>query len=49
MDLRTERGLMRYRVTGVRTLDRDAVAARTGRLFGQDRGDGRLVLVSCTD
>ncbi len=48
VDLRTEQGLMRYRVTGVETLRRDEVAARTEELFGQDRGDGRLVLVSCT-
>lgn len=49
VDVRTDEGSMRYRVTSVRTLGRDAVAAQTTRLFGQDRGDGRLVLVSCTD
>ncbi len=49
VDLRTDEGLMRYRVTDVETLGRDEVAARTEELFGQDRGDGRLVLVSCTE
>ncbi len=48
VDLRTEQGLMRYQVTAVRSLGRDRVAARTADLFGQEGGDGRLVVVSCT-
>jgi len=38
-----------YRVTDVVTYDRAQVAARAQELFGQDRTDGRLVLVTCTD
>jgi LPXTG-site transpeptidase (sortase) family protein len=38
-----------YRVTGVEVLSRAQVADRAQRLFGQQRGGGRLVLVTCTD
>lgn len=49
VDVVTERGRMRYEITRNRTLSRDQIAARAQDLFGQDGGNGRLVLVSCTD
>lgn len=41
--------LVRYRTTKVMTLSRAEIADRAEALFGQDRGNGRLVLVTCTD
>jgi len=38
-----------YRTTKVFVYTRDEVAAHAQELFGQDRDDGRLVLVTCTD
>lgn len=38
-----------YRTTKVFTYSRDQVAANAHQLFGQDRGKGGLVLVTCTD
>ncbi|WP_232677268.1 class F sortase [Nocardioides sp. R-C-SC26] len=38
-----------YRVTDIQTLTREEVADQRYELFGQEREDGRLVLVSCTD
>ena len=49
LTVRTGTGAMRYRVTGVTVLSREQVTARAERLFGQAGGDGRLVVVSCTD
>lgn len=49
IDVVTRRGTMRYAVRQVRVFSTEAVAERAVRLFGQQRGDGRLVLVSCTD
>lgn len=48
VDLVTRKGRMRYAVTRTQVLGYQAVAQRARRLFGQDRRDGRLVLVSCT-
>ncbi len=45
----TRKGRMRYRVDGHRELSRTQVADRAQALFGQDRGAGGLVLVTCTD
>ncbi|WP_316932240.1 class F sortase [Nocardioides marmotae] len=45
----SRKGTVRYRVSGVRVLSRAALAEQAEALFGQDRGRGRLVLVSCTD
>lgn len=38
-----------YAVLRVRTLSREQVSQRAEQLFGQDRKDGRLVLVTCED
>jgi len=38
-----------YRVTDNQTLSADEVAEHAQMLFGQDREEGRLVLVTCTD
>ncbi|WP_435745664.1 class F sortase [Nocardioides sp. SYSU DS0663] len=45
----TREGTVRYKVQRVQVLTRGELAARAERLFGQDTGRGRLVLVSCTD
>jgi LPXTG-site transpeptidase (sortase) family protein len=49
VDVVTRRGTMRYAVRQVRVLSTGTVARRAARLFGQQGGEGRLVLVSCTD
>ncbi len=49
VDVVTCTGRMRYRVVRVAVLGRDELARDAVSLFGQDGGDGRLVLVSCTD
>lgn len=49
VEVRGESGTAAYEVTDVVTYDRDQVAAQAQELFGQDREDGRLVLVTCTD
>lgn len=38
-----------YRATSVEVLSREELAAQAQALFGQQRRDGRLVLVTCTD
>jgi LPXTG-site transpeptidase (sortase) family protein len=45
----TRKGTMRYRVSGHRELTRPEVADQAQALFGQDRGAGTLVLITCTD
>ncbi len=47
IDVKTGEGTMRYRAEQVRFLGRAGLARRSQQLFGQDRGSGRLVLVSC--
>ncbi len=49
VEVRAAAGTAAYRVTDVVTYDRAQVADRAQELFGQDRTDGRLVLVTCTD
>ncbi|MEO5708425.1 MAG: class F sortase [Nocardioidaceae bacterium] len=49
VDVVTRRGTMRYAVRQVRVFSTEAVARRAAGLFGQQGGDGRLVLISCTD
>jgi LPXTG-site transpeptidase (sortase) family protein len=49
VEVRAAAGTASYRVTDVVTYDRAQVAAQAHELFGQDRTDGRLVLVTCTD
>ncbi len=38
-----------YEVTAIQTLSKEQVSRRAPALFGQDRPDGRLVLVTCED
>ena len=45
----TRKGTMRYRVDLHRELTRTQVAEKAQALFGQDRGAGTLVLITCTD
>ena len=45
---RSDEGTVRYRVARVMTLDKDALAARSARLFRQ-QGRHRLALVTCAD
>jgi len=45
----TRKGTFQYQVDTVDVLSRDQIARRATRLFGQDHGGGRLVLVTCTD
>ena len=40
---------MRYLVQRKKVYDKDELALNAVDVFGQERGDGRLVLVSCTD
>jgi len=47
--LRSGRRTTRFRTTEVLTRTRAQVARQAEELFGQDRGDGDLVLVTCTD
>lgn len=49
VDVVTKRGTMRYVVTEVKELTKKALAKRSRDIFGQDRGRGRLVLITCTD
>lgn len=49
VDVRTAEGTMRYLVKRKVVYDKDELAAQAVSVFGQDGGDGRLVLVSCTD
>lgn len=49
VDVITREGTMRYSVTKVRILDKDDVAEQAVSLFGQQGGNGRLVLVSCDE
>ena len=49
VDVRTEEGTMRYLVQRKKVYDKEELAVNAVDVFGQERGDGRLVLVSCTD
>lgn len=49
VDVRTDEGTMRYLVQRKKVYDKDELALNAVDVFGQERGDGRLVLVSCTD
>lgn len=49
VDVRTAKGTMRYQVQRKRIYDKDELAVNAVDIFGQTSGDGRLVLVSCTD
>ncbi len=45
----TAGGVARYRVTRVVTWSKAQLADRAVKIFSQDRQQGRLVLVTCTD
>lgn len=47
--VRSDGRTVTYRATEVVVYSRAEVAAKAQELFGQDRRDGRLVLVTCTD
>ncbi len=49
VDVRTAEGTMRYLVQRKKVYDKDELAVNAVDVFGQEAGDGRLVLVSCTD
>lgn len=49
VDVVTKAGTFQYQVDSVDVLSRAQVARQAQDLFGQDHGDGRLVLVTCTD
>ena len=49
IDVLTRNGVMRYEVRRTKIYDKEQLARNATRVFGQDAGDGRLVLVSCTD
>lgn len=49
VDLLTRTAMFQYQVDSVEVLSRAELARRAEQLFGQRRGDGRLVLVTCTD
>lgn len=49
VDVKTSAGTMRYRVDSVEVLSKAALAAQAQQIFGQGHGDGRLVLITCTD
>ncbi|MDF9715050.1 class F sortase [Nocardioides sp. ChNu-153] len=49
VDVVSESGRMRYEIDRVRYYSRDDVAEKAEELFGQDRGDGNLVLITCAD
>jgi sortase (surface protein transpeptidase) len=47
--VRSRRGTLIYETTRVRDYTTEQVAEHAYDLFGQDREEGRLVLVTCTD
>lgn len=49
VDVLTRNGVMRYEVRRTKVYDKEQLARNAARVFGQDTGDGRLVLVSCAD
>ncbi len=49
VDVITYSGVMHYRVERVDVLSRAEVVEQAETLFGQHLGNGRLVLISCTD
>lgn len=49
VDVLTRNGVMRYEVRRTKVYDKEQLARNAVKVFGQDTGDGRLVLVSCAD
>lgn len=49
IDVISNSGRMRYEVDRVRYYSREEITENAQELFGQDRGDGNLVLITCAD
>ncbi|MER6937104.1 class F sortase [Nocardioides sp. NPDC127514] len=49
VDIVTKDGTFQHQVDSVEVLSRKELAEQAQRLFGQDHGDGRLVIITCTD
>lgn len=49
VDIVTKDGTFQHQVDSVEVLSRKELAKQAQRLFGQDHGDGRLVIITCTD
>lgn len=49
VDVLTRNGTMRYEVRRTKVYDKEQLARHAAQVFGQDGGNGRLVLVSCAD
>ncbi|MGH3351887.1 MAG: class F sortase [Nocardioides sp.] len=49
VDVVTKDGTFQHQVDAVEVLSRQELAEQSQRLFGQDHGDGRLVIITCTD
>lgn len=49
VDVVSETGVMTYRVDDIEVLSYAEVAEQAETLFGQHLGEGRLVLITCTD
>ncbi|WP_141781890.1 class F sortase [Nocardioides albertanoniae] len=49
VDIATKDGTFQHQVDSVQVLSRSELAEQSQRIFGQDHGDGRLVVITCTD
>ncbi|NYI75470.1 sortase domain-containing protein [Nocardioides panzhihuensis] len=49
VDIVTKDGTFQHQVDSVEVLSRKELAEQAQRIFGQDHGDGRLVVITCTD
>ncbi|MFE6511489.1 class F sortase [Nocardioides sp. NPDC057764] len=49
VDIVTKDGTFQHQVDSVEVLSRKELAEQAQRIFGQDHGDGRLVIITCTD
>lgn len=49
VDVETDEGTMRYRITDKEVVTRPDLAERAEEIFGQDVTKGRLVIVTCTN
>ncbi|UDY24435.1 class F sortase [Nocardioides sp. Kera G14] len=49
VDVVTKRGTIRYAVTSKVVYSKKELSQHSKELFAQDRGDGRLVLITCSD
>ena len=49
VDVVTKDGTFQHQVDSVEVLSRQELAEQAERIFAQDHGDGRLVVITCTD